>query len=311
VTGRRAPVTASGPGATTFRDVAEPITVLVRRADLVEARHRVHAVVAEGERRVLVAGEPELVTFLRSSAKPIQALPLVRARPDLDDELIAIACASHLARPEQVAAVRRLLAVAPASEAELECGPAPTALEHNCSGKHAGFLALCRARGWDSRGYRLSSHPCQQAMHDEVAAAAAVDPAAIVTAVDGCGVVTFGLPLWRAAAMFGRLPSLDGGARVAAAMRAHPEMLRGPVAADALLIRSFAGWVAKGGAEGLFCACTPDGLGLALKVEDGAFRAVLPALAEVLRRLGLDAAALGETPLENSRGERVGALTVA
>ena len=71
-------------------------------------------------------------------------------------------------------------------------------------------------------------------------------------------------------------------------MQAHPEMLRGPVAADALLIRSLGGWVAKGGAEGLFCACSPDGLGLALKVEDGAFRAVLPALAEVLQRLGLD-----------------------
>ncbi len=137
-------------------------------------------------------------------------------------------------------------------------------------------------------------------MHDEVAAAAAVDPGEIVTAVDGCGVVTFALPLWRAAAMFGRLPSLDGGARVAAAMQAHPEMLRGPVAADALLIRSFAGWVAKGGAEGLFCACTPDGLGLALKVEDGAFRAVLPALAEVLRRLGLDAGCAGRDVLSRT-----------
>jgi L-asparaginase II len=94
-------------------------------------------------------------------------------------------------------------------------------------------------------------------------------------------------------------------------MQAHPEMLRGPVAADALLIRSLDGWVAKGGAEGLFCACSVDGLALALKVEDGAFRAVLPALAEVLRRLGIAPAGLGETPVENSRGERVGELTVA
>jgi L-asparaginase II len=107
------------------------------------------------------------------------------------------------------------------------------------------------------------------------------------------------------------LPSLEGGQRVVAAMRAHPDMLRGPVAADALLIRALDGWVAKGGAEGLFCACSPEGLGLALKVEDGAFRAILPALAEVLRRLGLDTAGLGETPLENSRGDRVGTLEVA
>jgi L-asparaginase II len=251
------------------------------------------------------------VTFLRSSAKPVQALPLVRARPDLDDELVAIACASHLARPEQVAAVRRLLAEAPAAEDELECGPEPTPVAHNCSGKHAGFLALCRARGWDSNGYRLAGHPCQQAMLAEVATAAGVDPAAVPTGVDGCGVVTFALTLRRAASMFGHLPSLDGGATIVRAMRAHPELLRGPVAADALLIRALDGWVAKGGAEGLFCACSADGIGVALKVEDGAFRAILPALEEVLRRLGLDPSGLGETPLENSRGEQVGAIGVA
>jgi L-asparaginase II len=291
--------------------MTEPITVDVTRGTLVEAQHRVHAVVMEGDSRILVAGDAERLTFLRSSAKPIQALPLVRARPELDDELVAISCASHLARPEQIAAVRRLLALAPAEESELECGAEPSPIEHNCSGKHAGFLALCRASGWRSPGYRLAGHPCQQAMLAEVATAARVDSGEIVTGVDGCGVVTFGLPLWRAADAFGRLPSLDGGQRVVAAMRRHPEMLRGPVAADALLIKSLGGWAAKGGAEGLLCACSPDGLGLALKVEDGAFRAILPALAEVLRRLGVDPGGLGETPLENSRGERVGTLEVA
>jgi L-asparaginase II len=287
-----------------------PIVVEVTRGPVVEARHRVHVAVVEGARLVLEAGDPGLVSFLRSSAKPLQALPLVRARPDLDDELVAIACASHLARPEQVAAVRRLLERAPAGEDELECGPEPTPVEHNCSGKHAGFLALCRARGWDSSGYRLAGHPCQQAMLAEVAAAAGAAPETIPTAVDGCGVVTFALPLRDAAAAFGRLPTLEGGDRVVAAMRAHPAMLRGPVAADALLIGALDGWVAKGGAEGLFCASSSD-VAVALKVEDGAFRAVLPALAEVLRRLGLDGDALGPSPLENSRGEVVGELLVA
>jgi len=291
--------------------VDDPISVLVTRGDVVEARHRVHVVAVHGDELLLVAGDPDLQTFLRSSAKPVQALPLVRARPDLDDELVAIACASHLARPEQVAAVRRLLAEAPAAEEELECGPEPTPLAHNCSGKHAGFLALCRARGWGSEGYRLPTHPCQRAMLVEVAAAAGVDPATVPTGVDGCGVVTFALTLRRAAAMFGRLSSLDGGATIVRAMSAHPEMLRGPVAADALLIRALDGWVAKGGAEGLFCACSTDGIGVALKVEDGAFRAILPALTEVLRRLGLDPAALGETLLDNSRGEQVGVIAVA
>ena len=289
----------------------DAISVLVTRGDVVEAWHRVHAVAVHGDELLLVAGDPDLQTFLRSSAKPLQALPLVRARPDLDDELVTIACASHLARPEQLAAVRRLLAEAPATEEELECGPEPSRLAHNCSGKHAGFLALCRARGWDSEGYRLAGHPCQQAMLAEVSTAAGVDPAAVPTGVDGCGVVTFALTLRRAASMFGRLPSLDGGATIVRAMRAHPELLRGPVAADALLIRALDGWVAKGGAEGLFCACSADGIGVALKVEDGAFRAILPALTEVVRRLGVDPSGLGETLLENSRGERVGVVAVA
>jgi L-asparaginase II len=291
--------------------MTEALVVEATRGEVVEARHTVHAAVTDGGRLVSSAGDARLVTYLRSSAKPIQALPLVRARPDLDDELVAIACASHLARPEQLAAVERLLALAPARVDELECGPEPTPLEHNCSGKHAGFLALCRAHGWPSGGYRLAGHPCQQAMLAEVAGAAGVAPDAVPTAVDGCGVVTFALELRRAAALFARLPSLEGGARVVSAMRAHPGMLRGPVAADALLIRALPGWVAKGGAEGLFCACSPDGLGIALKVEDGAFRAVLPALAEVLRRLGLDPGTLPETPVETSRGERVGLLRVA
>ena len=303
---------ARGPIACAVRCAAmEPIVVEVARGDVVESRHRVHAAVVADGRLVAWAGEPGLVAFLRSAAKPIQALPLVRARPDLDDEQIAIACASHLARPEQLAAVRRLLAAAPAEESELETGPEPTPLEHNCSGKHAGFLALCRARGWESAGYRLPEHPCQRELLGEVAAAAEVDPAAVPTATDGCGVVTFALPLERMAHAFGRLPGLDGGPRVVAAMRAHPDLIRGPRAADGLLMRHLPGWAAKGGAEGVLCACSGEGLGLALKVEDGAMRAARPALAELLRRLGLDPGALGEVAVENSRGERVGALRVA
>lgn len=259
------------------------------------------AVVAE-------AGDAGRVCFLRSSAKPFQALPLVRARDDLTDEEIAIASASHLASPEQLAAVRSLLAKAPADVDELECGPDPTPLEHNCSGKHAGMLALCRAHGWASGGYRLETHPVQHACRAVIAEAADATPEELPTAVDGCGVPTFALPLERAALLFGRLEQLDGGARVAAAMRSHPELVRGPLAADTLLMRELEGWTAKGGAEGLLCACGPDGLGLALKVEDGAMRAMRPALAELLRRLGFETGELGVVPVENSRGELVGEL---
>jgi len=284
--------------------------VEVTRGPVVEARHVVHAVAISDGKLELALGDPGLVTFLRSSAKPLQALPTVRARPDLDDEEIALMCASHLAAPEQLAVVRRLLAAAPAREDELECGIDDSRIEHNCSGKHAGLLALCRARGWPSDGYRLAGHPCQEAMLAEIAAAAGLDPAAIPTAIDGCGVLTFGLTLERAATAFGRLPRLDGGERVVRAMRANPDLLRGPVALDVQLIRSLDGWFAKGGAEGLLCAASADGLVLALKVMDGSFRALAPALTHVLGRLGVEGEALGGLEVTNARRERVGELRV-
>ena len=289
--------------------MAGPIQVEVTRGGVVEAVHTVHAVAVRDGRIVAEAGDPRLVTFLRSSAKPLQALPLVRTRPDLADREIAIACASHLSRPEQLDAVRTLLGKAGASEADLETGAVPP-IDHTCSGKHAGFLAVCKDSGFETQGYRLASHPLQAELLVEIAGAADVDPASVVVANDGCGVPTFALPLDRCAHAFGQLPRLDGGARVIAAMRAHPEMLRGPLAADAMLVRELDGWVAKGGAEGLFCACSDDGLAVALKVGDGSFRAIRPALAGFLSRLGVETGDLGFVTVENSHGETVGEISV-
>jgi len=291
--------------------MAEPITVAVRRGGVVESRHTVHAVAVREGAVVAEAGDGGLICFLRSSAKPIQALPVVRARPDLDDREIAIASASHLADPQQVGAVRSLLAKAPAQEDELECGPEgepPAPIRHNCSGKHAGFLALCRAEGWDSRGYRLADHPCQQAMLSEVARAAEVGTGEIRTAVDGCGVIAFALPLERMAHAFSRFEQLDAGKRVADAMRARPTLIRGPGAPDTVLMESLSGWIAKGGAEALLCAAGPDGTGVALKVEDGSARAVGPAIAAFLERLGHPLPVLADAPMANSRGEIVGGI---
>jgi L-asparaginase II len=286
--------------------MGDAIQVEMTRGAVVEAVHRVHAVAVQDGQIIAQAGDPHLLTYLRSSAKPVQALPLVRSRPDLGDREIAIACASHLAQPEQLAAVRSLLAAAHATEDDLETGPEPTPIEHNCSGKHAGFLAACRARGLELRGYRLPEHPLQRDVLAGVSDAAEVSRAGIPVAADGCGVPTFALPLDRCARLFGRLPRLEGGLRVVAAMRAHPELLRGPIAADAMTIGAVPGWAAKGGAEGLFCACSPDGLGVALKVEDGAFRAILPAFAAFLGMLGVETGDLGSVTIENSRGEDVG-----
>jgi L-asparaginase II len=289
--------------------MAEPISVAARRGGTVESIHRVHAVAVRDGKIVASAGDPGLVTFMRSAAKPIQALPLARERDDLDDRDLAIASASHLADEAQLTAVQALLDKAPATEDDLECGPdgnPPRRINHNCSGKHAGMLALCRAKGWPLEGYRLAEHPCQQAMLTEVAAVAAAD--VIATAVDGCGVESFALPLEAMALAFSRLEGIDGGGRVAAAMQAHPELIRGPRGLDTNLMQAFPGWIAKGGAEGLLCAAAPGGLGLALKVADGSTRALRPALGSFLESLALDGSGFAAVPVRNSRNEVVGEL---
>jgi len=290
--------------------VSEPIVVEVRRSGVVEAAHRVHAVAVRSSEVVAAAGDPSLTCFMRSSSKPLQALPLVRARDDLPDDELAIACASHRDTPEQLAAVRALLARAEATEDDLELGPQegrpPQKIHHNCSGKHAGMLALCRARGWPTQGYHLPEHPVQRASREAHAEAAEVEPEE--AASDGCGVVTFALPLERMAHAYSRLETLPGGDRIAAAMRARPDLVGGPDGADFFLMRAAPGWVAKGGAEGLLCAAGPDGIGVALKAEDGAGRGHGPALAAFLQQLGIDLPDLARTPVLNSRGERVGEI---
>src|SRR5262249_24612725 len=158
-----------------------------------------------------------------------QALALVRARADLRDDELAVACASHHDTPEQVAAVRALLASAEATEDDLELGPQesrpPELVHNNCSGNHAAMLALCRARGWPTQGSRLPEHPVQQACLDVHAEAAEVDGGSIATGTDGCGIVTFALTLERMAHAYSRLESLSGGDRVVAAMRARPDLV--------------------------------------------------------------------------------------
>ncbi|HZS31385.1 MAG TPA: asparaginase [Gaiellaceae bacterium] len=293
--------------------MAGPIEVEVRRSGVVEARHRIHAVALRDGEIVAAAGDPQLTCFMRSSSKPLQALPLVRARDDLAEDELAIACASHHDTPDQVEAVRKLLARAGATEDDLELGlqegRPPQKIHHNCSGKHAGMLALCAARGWETKGYHLPEHPVQRGCHAAHAEAAEVEPQD--AASDGCGVVTFALPLERMAHAYSRLESLDGGDRIAAAMRAHPDLVGGPDGADYFLMRAAPGWLAKGGAEGLLCAAGPDGTGVALKSEDGFGRGHRPALAVFLGQLGVDVPELAEVPLFNSREERVGEIVVA
>jgi len=280
----------------------EPLTVTVARGGVVEAVHRVHAVAVRDGEVVAAAGDPELVAYLRSSAKPIQALPLVEAYGDLTDAEVAIAAASHKAEPPQIEAVRTLLARAGATEDELENGEQegrpPGRIHHNCSGKHAGMLAVCRASGWPLEGYRLPDHPLQRRIADDLGAVV------LATAIDGCGVPTFATTLRDAAGLLVRTHP-----RIRAAMEARPELVGGEASTDTALMRALPGWIAKGGAEGLFCAAGPDGLGVALKCVDGNSRAHPPALAAFLGGLGLELPPqLARVPVLNSRGEEVGEI---
>ena len=285
----------------------DAISVAVRRGRLVESTHRAHAVVVRDGEMVDSWGDPDLVAFVRSAAKPLQALPLVPLR--LPGEELAIACASHEALPEQLVAVRALLARAGATKDDLECGAERgSRLRHNCSGKHAGFLLVCRERGWDPAGYRLPGHPLQQELRRIVAAAAGRPEERLETAVDGCGVPTCALSLAEMARVFAGLGAgrPEGAGDVVRAMTAHPALVGGPDSVDTVVMRTLPGAVGKRGAEGVLCVGLPDGRGMALKVEDGAYRAVYAAAGLVL-----GVAELAERPLRNSRGEPVGSVTAA
>jgi L-asparaginase II len=286
--------------------MAEPLRVAVRRGEFVECVHDVHAVAIRDGEVVAFFGDPSRVTSLRSAAKPLQALPLARAYPELADDELAIAAASHYGTERHVATVRKLLAATGGAEEELDCGVQdgrpPQPIYDNCSGKHAGMLATCRAHGWPVEGYRHREHPLQQLLLEQVAAAADLSPDEVATGIDGCGVVAFALPLERAALAFSRLEQLDGGARVAAAMRAYPELVGGEGATDTTLMREHPGTVAKGGAEGLLCA-SGHGIGFALKVADGNPRALRPALAALAGRLGVPLSGFEQVAVPNRHGD--------
>ena len=254
-----------------------------------EAVHRVHVRSTAGD-----AYGDDVHCFFRSSLKPVQAIPLLEGFDDLDDDELAIASASHQAEPAQLEAVRKLLARAGATPDDLENGlqegRPDGRVGHNCSGKHAGMLAACRAHGWPLHPYRSLDHPLQQRVAELVGDAE--------VGVDGCGVPTFALPLSRMCEVFLHAPP-----RIRQAMAARPELVGGHGSADTELMRARAGWFAKGGAEGLFCVS--DGTDAwTFKVADGATRGLRPAIAQVL---GIDE--FREVEVRNSCGEVVGSIS--
>src|SRR2546425_243329 len=199
------------------------------RGGVVESRHAVHVAVLDAEGELVArAGDPDLVTFWRSAAKPFQAVPLVTdgvvERFKISTAELALCCASHSSEPEQVVLVRDLLAKIGCSERDLLCGAHPplservaqdyatrgvrlTAVYSNCSGKHAGMLALARHHGWPTEFYTRLEHPVQQRLLSEVAEWSGVEHSRIGTATDGCGVVCYAMPLRNMARAYAKLGS--------------------------------------------------------------------------------------------------------
>src|SRR6266568_3850028 len=294
------------------------------RGGVVEAVHEVHVAVVDSTGGLVGRmGDPELVTFWRSAAKPFQALPLVEdgaaARFGLTSEELALTCASHSSEPDRVAQDYQTR------------GLRLTAVYSNCSGKHAGMLALARHHGWPTEFYTRLEHPVQQRCLLEVSRWTELGVGDIRTAVDGCGVVCFGLPLRNMALAYARL-GRDAGSemrdasvanasriphpasRIVEGMLRHPDLIAGEGRPCTEIMRAHPGRViAKVGAEGVYCALlTQERLGVALKVADGHAVASALAVAAVLEELGLRPRPAGLTarPNVNTRGETVGELRV-
>lgn len=321
------------------------LDVVVTRGGVVESRHRVHAAVVDSDGRLIATARDHAAhTFWRSSAKPFQVMAFVESRGfdtlDWGDDQLAIACGSHGGEPEHVAIVSRMLRDLDLEEGDLACGTHEplsargarivhesgqrlTRLHHNCSGKHAAMLGYAHSKGWKKHGYERREHPVQIAILHEIAKWSDMRPSEIDVSVDGCGVPVFALPVDKMATAFARLGAAshrgeEAPARVFGAMAKHPFLVGGTDRLDTLLIDETHGKViCKIGAEGVYSAAVPGmGLGIALKVEDGAQRAAAPALLKILQLVGAlpdslppRLAEFAHKPVRDSRNQCVGEVT--
>ncbi|MFO1128607.1 MAG: asparaginase [Rhodospirillales bacterium] len=324
---------------------ANPVLVEVVRGDSSESRHRGAACVAGVDGTIAAWGDIDAAIFPRSAVKPLQALPLVATgaadRYGLSASELAIACGSHAGQPQHVHTVADWLARIGCGPDALICGPhppldgaaareqwrqgaLPSRLHNNCSGKHAGFLTVARRLGVPTEGYGAPEHPVQRRVAATLAALAGIEPPVLTCAVDGCGVPTFALPLAALARAFARFAAANGdgsdvpgAARIRAAMRSYPQFIAGPGRFDTEIIAAAAGLIlVKAGAEGVACAAVPDrGLGIAVKIDDGAGRAAEATMAALLLRFAGPTPAVtallrqyADAPLRNTEGRTVGAI---
>lgn len=287
-----------------------PIIAELRRGPMVESYHRgTYAVVDAGGTVVFKAGGFDEVFFPRSAIKAFQCLPLIESGAaealNLNDEEIALCCASHGGEAEHVRVARSILAKAEIAETCYECGAhfptsreaanslitsgeQPLAVHNNCSGKHAGMLALAKHLGSELEGYVLPDHPVQKAVSDCLSHYIGVDMSKAARGIDGCSVPTWAVPMDRLALAFARLCDSENAAAqwIIRAARAHPFLIAGTGRFDTKIMQAVPRLFIKVGAEGVFCGCIPHaGLGFALKCDDGAMRGAEVAVAEMLANL--------------------------
>ncbi len=266
-------------------------TVGLLREGLIESLHEVHAVVCDERGRVLAAaGNADLLLFARSALKPFQALALLRAGVVPKEADLATLCSSHSGTIEHCRHVFKILWEANLTEQNLDC-PIPvgakSTLAHNCSGKHAGMLLLCRQQGWQLHDYWNLRHPAQQFIGQVTGELLALPPDELIPARDDCGVPTYQMSLTQLAWLYAKLsagacPQLE---TIARAMSRYPERIAGADRFDTLLMQGAPHLVSKGGAEGIQCI-SHGGMGLALKVIDGSERAKYPVAIQIMVQLG-------------------------
>ncbi len=337
---------------------SSPVVLRVLRGERVESVHRADLAVVDEEGHLLAScGDPERKIFIRSAAKPFQALPLLEAGGArtfrLGSEEIALMCASHGGEPDHVRVAGRLLARGGFSAADLVCGahlpmhepsahallrrgarPAP--LHNNCSGKHAGLLLACRLFGFSSAGYEEPSHPLQKRILAKLADYSGVPASGIETAVDGCSLPVFLLPLSGLARAYARLTAVGrrrgelpaefrARALIVRSMWESPAMVAGQGRFTTEFLEAGRGrWIGKEGAEGVYAVGLrprnprEKAIGIAFKIEDGSSRGRDAVTLDVLARLGrLPASAQRRLAhhrriaLHNARGIEVGAIEAA
>ena len=327
-----------------------PIMVEVTRGNMVESIHRAsYAVVDTDGKVVLSGGDYEKVTYGRSAIKCMQALPLIESGAadafNLTDAEISIACASHDGQPKHVETVKKWLDKIGCTEDDLECGShlpyhvpsmvdllkngdSETTLHNNCSGKHVGFLTVCKQLGFDLKGYVKYDHPLQQRILGAMETMCGMDLGDAPRGIDGCGIPVIGTPLANIALAMARFadPSDQPEARQEACQRinkaitAEPFMIAGSDRFCTKIVEATKGRaLIKTGAEGVYTGIIPElGLGIALKADDGVTRSAETVIGMILKHLKIIDGSLAqemkdvlEPPLFNRAGIQVGQVRAA